>query len=385
ALNASHAGGGQIAGGRTADELERSDDLGLSRGKHAVRTGFLLESGRYRTDERRNAGGTFTFASLDAFAAGLPTTYTRNVGDPRVSVAQTQLGVYVQDDYRARKELTLSVGVRQEYQSAIGGWHFGPRGGFAWSPFKSGKTTVRGGGGLFFDWFDATAYEQAVQLDGTHQRIETVVGPAYPDATLGGRGIVLPGGRITLSPALTQPQIRESLAAVEQILPLEARLNAMYVHRRGRYQLRGVNINAPVDSVRPDPTAGTITGVESIASSQFDALMLNFNYANPAKRMFIGANYTLARSINESDGPFGLPADSHNLAAERGPAPGDARHRFMSLANLPLAGAFRLGTSVRVQSALPYNITTGRDDNGDTVSNDRPAGVTRNSARGRAT
>jgi len=54
------------------------------------------------------------------------------------------------------------------------------------------------------------------------------------------------------------------------------------------------------------------------------------------------------------------------------------------MANLPLPRRFRLGTSLRAQSALPYNITTGRDDNGDTVSNDRPAGVTRNSGRGGA-
>ena len=54
----------------------------------------------------------------------------------------------------------------------------------------------------------------------------------------------------------------------------------------------------------------------------------------------------------------------------------------MSLANLPLRKRFRLGTSLRVLSALPYNITTGRDDNGDTSSNDRPAGVTRNTGRG---
>src|SRR5262249_52083514 len=60
------------------------------------------------------------------------------------------------------------------------------------------------------------------------------------------------------------------------------------------------------------------------------------------------------------------------------------RHRAMGLAQFPLVGRFRFATSVRVQSALPYNITTGRDDNGDTISNDRPAGVTRNSARGAA-
>jgi hypothetical protein len=63
----------------------------------------------------------------------------------------------------------------------------------------------------------------------------------------------------------------------------------------------------------------------------------------------------------------------------------DARHRFMSFANLPLLRRrLSFGTSIRVQSALPYNVTTGRDDNGDTISNDRPAGVTRNSERGTA-
>src|SRR5207244_4732589 len=122
---------------------------------------------------------------LDAYNAGLPTTFTRNVGDPRVSVMQTQAGVYIQDDYRARKDLTLSGGIRQEYQSHVGGLQLGPRGGFAWSPFKSGRTTVRGGGGIFFDWFDAQSYEQAVQLDGTHQRIETIVQPGYPVAASG--------------------------------------------------------------------------------------------------------------------------------------------------------------------------------------------------------
>src|SRR5207247_2349812 len=85
-----------------------------------------------------------------------------------------------------------------------------------------------------------------------------------------------------------------------------------------------------------------------------------------------------------SDGPFSLPADTFNLAAERGPALNTPRHRFTSLFNTPLVKRFRLGTSLRMQSALPYNITTGRDDNGDTVSNDRPGGIGRNSGRGRA-
>jgi hypothetical protein len=54
----------------------------------------------------------------------------------------------------------------------------------------------------------------------------------------------------------------------------------------------------------------------------------------------------------------------------------------MGFANFPLFRKLTLGTAFRVQSPLPYNITTGRDDNRDTVSNDRPAGVTRNTGRG---
>ena len=109
--------------------------------------------------ERRNTAGTFTFASLEAYAAGQPTTFTRNTGNPEVEIAQAQLGLYVQDDIRVRKDLTLSAGLRQEYQSNIGGFHLAPRAGLAWSPFRSGRTTIRGGGGVFFDWFDAVGVE----------------------------------------------------------------------------------------------------------------------------------------------------------------------------------------------------------------------------------
>jgi len=276
--------------------------------------------------------------------------------------------------------------VRGEFQSHVGGFHLGPRGGLAWSPFKSGKTTVRAGGGLFFDWFDALSNQQAVQLDGTHQQIETIVAPGYPDATLGGRAQLLPNGRVELGPDLAQPALLETTIGVERELPGAARLNTMYIRRRGWSQLRGVNVNAPgSNGLRPDPTAGTVTDVQSSAHASFDALSVNLNYMNPQRRWFVAANYMLSRSINESDGPFSLAADAASLAAERGPAAQDARHRFMSFASLPLLKRrLTFGASIRAQSGLPYNITTGHDDNGDTISNDRPAGVTRNSGRGSA-
>jgi len=383
-LNAFDAGGAQISGVRDVDTFEIANDLDIAVGRHAIRTGALIEGGRSGTSVRRNAGGTFTFASLAAYAAGTPTTFTRNVGDPNVAVAQLQAGVYVQDDFRARKDLTISGGVRQEMQSHVGGFHVAPRGGIVWSPFKSGKTTIRGGGGLFFDWFDAQSYEQAVQLDGTHQRIETIVQPGYPDPTLGGRAIVLPPGRVQVSADLTQPQLREAIAAVEQQLPRDIRLQAMYIRRQGSHLLRGVNVNAPAATgQRHDPSSGPITEVESIASSRFDGLSVNLNYMRPQTRVFLAANYMIARAIDETDSTFRLPADRFNLAAERRPALTVPRHRFVSLLNAPPLSRFRLGPPIRIQSALPYSITTGRDDNGDTSSHDRPAGVTRKTGHGR--
>ena len=383
-LNAFNAGGAQMAGSRGASVVTLANDLDIAVGRHAIRTGILLDAGRYRTDERRNTGGTFTFASLEEYAAGRPTTYTRNIGEPALSISQAELALYVQDDIRVRKALTISAGLRQEFQSHIGGLNLAPRGGIAWSPFRSGRTSVRAGGGIFFDWLDAQTYEQAAQLDGTHQQIETIMQPGYPDALVGATPIVLPAGRVQFARDLNQPRLVEAIAGVEQALPGEVRVNAMYMRRRGSNLLRGVNINAPFAGVRPDPALGTVTEIQSIGRSQLDSLSVNVNYARPQQRLFLAANYTIGRSRDDADSAFSLPANNYDLAGELGPSLGYPTHRFMSMANLPLKKRFRLGTSVRALSALPYNITTGRDDNGDTVSSDRPDGVGRNSGRGRA-
>src|SRR5438105_388188 len=336
-LNAFDAGGAQLSGSRGSSVVYLADDLDIAAGRHAIRAGVQLDAGAYRSSELRNATGTLTFASLDAYAAGPPTTFTRNTGSPDVSIAQAQLGLYVQDDIRARKDLTVTAGLRQELQSHIGGLNLAPRGGIAWSPFKGGKTTVRAGAGIFFDWFDAQAYEQGVQLDGTHQQIETIVAPGYPDPAAGGFAIALPAGRVQFAPGLTQPTLKEAMGGVEQQLPGDIRLNAMFVHRRGSSLLRGVNVNAPAANLaRPDPSSGAVTEIQSTARPAIDLSSLHLNFAGPQQRIFVAANYTFGRSTDDTDSPFGLPADSYNLAAERGLALNDARHGFMRLVILPL-------------------------------------------------
>ena len=81
-LDAFTAGGAQIEGGRRGTDIELATDLDYAKGRHSARAGFLLEAGRYRSDDARNMGGTFTFASLDAYEAGRPTTFTATQREP---------------------------------------------------------------------------------------------------------------------------------------------------------------------------------------------------------------------------------------------------------------------------------------------------------------
>jgi len=79
---------------------------------------------------------------------------------------------------------------------------------------------------------------------------------------------------------------------------------------------------------------------------------------------------------------FSLPANNYDLRGERGRSDLDRRHRLSAMASYKLPFAFRFGTVVALNSGIPYNITTGFDNNHDTVANDRPPGVDRNTGRG---
>jgi hypothetical protein len=383
-LNAFASGGAQLAGERRTRTIEVADNLDINGGRHAMRAGFLLEGGRYRSNETRNANGVFTFSSLEAFAAGRPTTYTQRTGNPLVEFSQYQFGWYVQDDIRARKDLTVSLGLRHEFQSNLHDWlNLAPRGGLLWSPFRSGSTTIRAGAGIFYNWYEAETHEQTLRVDGVSQQDLVVRNPGFPDPFAGATATVLPPGRIVADPDMRMPTVFQSSLGIERRLTQTSTLNVMYLDTRGSSELRGRNINAPVPGVgRPDPSAGNITQIESSARSLRRATVFNLSMSVPARRIFAAINYTLGWTRNDADGPLSLPADNYDLAAEWGAAPSDVRHRLSGMFNVPLWRELRVSSMFRAQSAAPYNITTGFDDNGDTVSNDRPAGVGRNSARG---
>ncbi|HEX8072793.1 MAG TPA: TonB-dependent receptor [Pyrinomonadaceae bacterium] len=387
-LNAFTRGGAGLDSRRRVSEYELGDNIDFAHKQHTMRAGLLGEVGRYRSRDDRNANGTFTFASLAAFNARRPTTYTQRSGDSTVAHTQYQFGAYWQDDWRARKNLTLSGGVRYEWQNHLRDRdNFAPRAGLAWSPFKNGRTTLRGGAGLFFDWFDADAYEQTLRVGGTRQRETVIRDPGFPDPFASGSALVLPATRYRVAPDLSQPYVAQASAGLEQELLGRFRLMSEYRYRRGVHLLRGRNVNAPVPGLgRPEPASGNVIQVESSATSTRHEwnVGLGPGMSRLGGRAFWFVNYTLAKTTNDADGAFALPADNYDLRGERGPAANDIRHRFFAMYDTRLWAGFRVANFFNVLSATPYTITTGGDDNGDTDSNDRPAGVTRNSARGAA-
>jgi hypothetical protein len=385
-LDAFTIGGAQQDGGRRSTDIEWATNVDWARGPHAVRMGALVEGGSYRSDNRSNYLGTYTFASLADYHAGRPSTYTRRDGDPLVEYTHWQAGLFIQDDWRARKNLTLSAGLRQEFQTHMSdALNLAPRAGLTWSPFKNGRTTVRAGGGVFYDWLEAEVYEQTLRVDGVRQQELVVRNPGYPDPLSNGSSEVLPTSKYLLASSLLMPTRNMASAGVShQITPtLGANLNVTYMS--GSNRLRGRNINAPRDGVRPDPHLGNVSQVESTGRMRNTQVNAGVNYSLPGRRMFVFANYVFMDQKNDSDGPFGLPADSYNLAAEWGPAAGLPRHSASGILSLPAMAGIRLSLSATARSGPRYNVTTGQDDNGDTVFSDRPAGVGRNSAVGKGT
>ena len=376
-------GGAGKSSNRQAKTLEVADNIDWTVAKkHVFRAGLLGEMDWYDTTDLTNFNGTFTFGGLDRYDLGLPTTYSQRLGTSAVHYTYAQLGLYVQDTWTPNKRLSLSMGLRQEFQSHLDDYaNLAPRLGFTW---QVSKYTVRGGYGVFNDWYDASDYQQVLLVNGVNQQDEVIRFPGYPDPGGGVIATPLPPSRILQAAGLSMPYVHQTSIGIERTVLQALRLQASYMMQRGVDQFRSSNINAPIGGEYPDPLYGLVTELQSTGSSDLDRLMININYANPQRRLFFGGNYQLSRVLNYTDSDFSLPADNYDLAAEWGPSSRDARHRFFAMANIGTPKNTRVALFVQGSSAIPYNLTTGFDTNGDTVINDRPNGVTRNTLRGTA-
>lgn len=376
-----NAGGAGQMGERHAREIELAQNFDFSAGRrHSMRAGVLFEAGWWDSNQRQNAFGTYTFTNLAAYNAGLPATYTIRTGDPVVDYQQVKAGWFLQDDFRLGRNLQASVGVRQEIQTQVDSdWNVAPRAAFTWTATR--KTTVRGGYGIFYDWYDSALYEQTIRVDGRHQLDVVVQNPSFPLTDTSGTR--LPASVIR-SASLEQPLIQQASIGLERPLASWADFRTDYMWTRGSNTLRSINVNAPVNGVRPDSAVGNVTEIQSTGKRASDRFTVALNARYIPRRVISMVMYQYTNARNFADVPTALPSNSLDPDADWGPSAQDVRHRIFFNVNAPLSNGVRLGLNIQGSSALPYTITTGLDGNGDTVFNDRPAGVGRNSARGAA-
>jgi len=179
---------------------------------------------------------------------------------------------------------------------------------------------------------------------------------------------------------------------IDQRLARQVQTSVTYAYQRGVSVLRGLNLNAPVDDVRPDPGFGNIVEVVSDAASRLHEVQFSMT-VNPGalipafnaplinwKRATLFTNYTWANLENNSDGAFAIPATG-SLAQEWGTASQEIPHRFNVTFNSQFVRNFLMQWNVNMNAGSPYTIRTGFDGNGDLVYNDRPEGVDRNTQR----
>ena len=133
----------------------------------------------------QNFNGTFTFAgnagltSLQAFNSRTPSQYLVITGNPLIANTFVDAGIYAEDDWKIRTNMTLSYGLRFETQNGIqdhGDW--APRLGLAWGVDAKKnappKTIIRTGFGIFYDRFTQTLIMNAERLNGLNEQQFTI-------------------------------------------------------------------------------------------------------------------------------------------------------------------------------------------------------------------
>ncbi|MFN8005179.1 MAG: carboxypeptidase regulatory-like domain-containing protein [Acidobacteriota bacterium] len=377
----------------TQDEYEYQDYLTYTTkgSKHTIKGGIQLQYQSFADVSGSNFNGTFTFSSLDQYRRALAdpndplgraTQFTVNQGNPNLDYGMFFGSWFVGDDWRVKQNFTLSFGLRHEFQNRISDQvNFAPRIGIAWSPFKSRKTTIRGGGGIFFDRLRNGQYENSIRFNGQLQQSFLVRNAIY--ASTLAEALRLNQGQLTqtqnttqrpLDAGLKQPYDVNLSVTLEQQLPQGWVGTVTYLFSRGINQFRTRNINAPYPDpadptklIRPFPNAGQIFQTESSAISETNRL--NFGFRRQAGKLMLFGGYTLSWINSNGEG---TPANSYDLSSEWGRSNADRRHNLFTGTMWSLPYGFRTNTTIIAGSGSPFNITTGRDDNLDGTINDRP-------------
>ncbi len=322
----------------------------------------------------------YTPAQIRALGGGA-NQFSLNAGLPRATVRQYDVGLFLTHDWRLRPNVTLGFGLRYENQTNIGdSTNFAPRASIAWSPDsrngRTGKTVVRAGAGIFYDRFAESYTLQSIRFNGSTQQQYIVSNPDFfptvPSAAELAAGAV-PQAVYRIAGDLRVPYMFQSSLGVERSLPGHTTLAVNWVRSRSMNVLRTRNINAPLpDSGLRPYGAENLFLYEATGRMNQNQIITNLSTRFNSRVMLFGF-YAYGHANSDADRGASLPANQYDLSGEWGRSQMDVRHRMVMGGNINVPWGFSLNPFVMYRSGMPFDITTGRDNNGDTVFNDRPA------------
>ena len=395
-------GGGSSAGtsSTTYHSYEIQDYTSVAMSKNFLKFGARLRSSFEAANSTSKFNGVFTFPSLDAYqiteqgmandltpeeiraAGGGASQFVIIDGNPLATVQYLDFEPYVEDDWKARPNLTVSAGLRFETQNHISDKaDFAPRLGIAWGlgKGKSTKTVLRTGSGVFYDRFGQGLILNTNRLNGINQQQYIIANPDFYPAIPPINTIV--ENEITPTVTSMDPNLRtaytvQSGIGLERQVTKFITVSATYLNTHGVHQFLSRNINAPYPGTspsdpRPDPSIGDLYQYESIGLYNQNQLIANFNIRGSKVSLF--GFYTLSSVKSNTSGAGSFPTDQYDVYENYGRAAYDVRNRFFLGGNWNLPRGFQISPFMVANSAPPFNISVGEDLNGDSIFNDRPS------------
>jgi Carboxypeptidase regulatory-like domain len=308
---------------RVFNVYQLSDIVSHVRGSHILRLGGDLRIIHDNSIAASASRGVYTFPGLDAFLAAQPSSWVQSFGSTRRLFRTALYGLFVEDDWKATRSLTLNLGLRWDVQGALGEandqssvldpalrapvgaagagrlgafrvggdaiganlFHLSPRLGFAWNP-GGGRFVLRGGYGIYWDAFtfaplaasrfapplDYTFRLAGSQISGANSFDNLINGtaPILAEAAgaVGGFDNLLNfGGITTLDPHLANPYVQQFSLGVEYLVGASYLVRVGYVGTKGTHLTRLV----PINPVTAGPAPATSPADEAARLSQFQA------------------------------------------------------------------------------------------------------------------
>ncbi len=315
-----------------------------------------------------------------------PDKFSIQAGLSYISMNRWDAGPFIQDDWRVKPNLTISLGLRYEVQTLVSDHRdVAPRFGFAWAPGnpKNGrqKTVIRGGYGIFYDRIGFGPFENALLNNGVAQLEYTVTNPTF-FPNIPSLSALNPGQNTInlVDPKLKADYSLQGAIGVERQLPRNSTIAVTYTNNRADHLAQTVPINTPFPGTynRLLPSgpnnglypygynAGNLYEYESGAYLKQNILMVNFN-TRFSRRVSLQGNYQYTRA---NDLPS-TPTDPYNFSQDYGRSSLDRHHNFTMIGSITGPKNIFFSPFVTLRSGAPYDVLLGQDIYGDNERNAR--------------